>query len=61
MTYLEQFELELAHKLAGDEKGESDGNAIIKWVLGKMLESYKNGLAAGRRKNRSKGSPSKAQ
>lgn len=43
MAYLEDFKAELKHKL---ERGE-DVDAVAKWVAEKILESYRNGLAAG--------------
>ena len=43
MTYIEQFEVELAKKLAGDE----DTATIIRWISEKVLESYRNGITAG--------------
>jgi hypothetical protein len=46
MSYIEQFEKELATKLTSGETGE----AIVSWVSEKVLESYKNGIAAGRKK-----------
>ena len=43
MTYIQQFEAELAKKLEGGE----DTAAIVRWVAERVLESYKNGIAAG--------------
>ena len=65
MNYIEQFESELTKKLEGPEHTAT----IVEWLSQKVVESYKNGLAAGRKrvtvnrqgKNQSKGSPSKAQ
>jgi len=61
MTYLEKFEAEFIKKFDGDQSLES----IAKWVSGKLLESYKNGITAGRKgetvKKPRKDSPSKAQ
>ena len=65
MNYMTQFQNELANKLSLQEHPRT----IVEWVCGKMLESYKNGLAAGRKraavnrqgKNRSNGSPAQAQ
>ena len=65
MSYIEQFEKELATKLTSGETGE----AIVRWVSEKILESYKNGIAAGRKKatvsrkgeSRQNGSAAKAE
>ena len=65
MSYIEQFEQELAKKLTSSETGE----AIVRWVSEKVLESYKNGIAAGRKKvagsrkgeSRQNGSAAKAE
>ena len=45
MTYIEQFNAELTKKLEATD----DTAAIVQWVSGKMLESYKNGIIAGRK------------
>lgn len=45
MTYIEQFEAELAQKLNGAE----DTAAIIRWISEKVLESYRNGITAGQK------------
>lgn len=45
MTYIQQFETELMKKLAGSE----DNEAIVRWVSERVLESYKNGIAAGQK------------
>jgi hypothetical protein len=45
MSYIEQFEQELVAKLNGKE----DNAAVVRWVSEKVLESYKNGIAAGRK------------
>ena len=65
MSYIEQFEQELAKKLTSNETGE----AIVRWVSEKILESYKNGIGAGRKKaavsrkgeSRQSGSAAKAE
>lgn len=44
MTYIEQFESELAQKLNGAE----DTATIVRWVSEKVLESYRNGITAGK-------------
>jgi hypothetical protein len=45
MTYIEQFEQELLKKLQGAE----DTATIVRWVSEKVLESYRNGISAGRK------------
>lgn len=45
MSYIEQFEAELAQKLNGDEGTEE----IVRWVSEKVLESYRNGITAGQK------------
>jgi hypothetical protein len=44
MKYIEQFEQELYKKLTGSE----DPATIVRWVGEKVLESYRNGITAGR-------------
>ena len=44
MSYINEFEKELMAKLNGNE----DGAAVIRWVSEKVLESYRNGIKAGR-------------
>jgi hypothetical protein len=44
MSYIQQFETELAQKL---ESAESTA-VIARWVSEKILESYRNGIKAGR-------------
>jgi hypothetical protein len=45
MSYIEQFETELVEKLNGGEHTED----IVRWVSEKILESYRNGITAGRK------------
>jgi len=45
MSYIEQFETELMAKLNGKE----DAASIVRWISEKVLESYKNGIAAGQK------------
>src|ERR1043166_1711464 len=45
MTYIELFEAELVRKLQSDE----DATSIVRWVLEKVLESYRNGITAGQK------------
>ena len=45
MSYIDEFEVELAKKLASTE----DPAAIIRWISEKVLESYRNGITAGRK------------
>ena len=44
MSYIADFEKELAKKLEGAEGTES----IVRWISEKVLESYRNGIAAGK-------------
>lgn len=65
MSYIEQFEAELAEKLNSSE----DTASIVRWVSEKVLESYRNGITAGQKgaqvirqgKSRRKGFPPQAQ
>jgi uncharacterized membrane-anchored protein len=65
MSYIEQFEQELAKKLTSSETVEQ----IVRWISEKVLESYKNGIAAGQKKaavsrkgeSRQNGSAAKAE
>ena len=45
MSYIEQFESELAGKLNAGE----DTVSIVRWVSEKVLESYRNGITAGQK------------
>ncbi len=45
MSYIEQFEAELLKKLNGAENTAT----IVRWVSEKVLESYRNGIAAGQK------------
>lgn len=45
MSYLKDFETELTQKLLSSETAES----VIRWVSEKILESYRNGITAGRK------------
>lgn len=45
MSYIQQFEQELAQKLVSGETGE----AVVRWVSEKVLESYRNGIKAGQK------------
>ena len=64
-SYIEQFEQELVAKLNGNE----DTASIVRWVAERVLESYKNGIAAGQKgaqvirkgESRRRGSFGKAQ
>ena len=47
MGYLQEFESELAARLA--DLGESEQKEVIRFVKEKVLESYKNGLKAPKR------------
>ena len=44
MSYLEQFERELAQRI----ESAADTASIVRWVSEKVLESYRNGITAGR-------------
>lgn len=44
MTFIEQFELQLA----GMMETEADVSRIVRWASEKVLESYRNGIKAGR-------------
>ena len=65
MSYIEEFEAELARKLNGSE----DTASIVRWVSEKILESYRNGITAGQKgtqvirhgKSRRRGFPSQAE
>ena len=46
MSYIETFEQELAEKL---ESGTEDTAEIVRFVSGKVLESYRNGITAGQK------------
>ena len=49
MNYLDQVEKELRQILDSDEpKAEKWADTIVKFVRDKILESYKNGLAAAK-------------
>jgi hypothetical protein len=43
MTFIKEFETELGRKLLN----ELNGDAIVRWASGKVLESYHNGIKAG--------------
>jgi hypothetical protein len=45
MTFIQQFETELAAKLENAEETA----AIVRWVSEKVLESYRNGITAGQK------------
>jgi hypothetical protein len=44
MTYMDKFEAELIKKL----EGPGDTASIVRWVCEKLLESYRNGITAGK-------------
>jgi hypothetical protein len=46
MSYIETFEQELTQKL---ESGTESTAEIVRWVSEKVLESYRNGIAAGQK------------
>ena len=45
MSYITEFEQELAAKLVNGETGEE----VVRWVSEKVLESYRNGIKAGQK------------
>jgi hypothetical protein len=45
MSYIKDFETELTAKLESTE----DTASIVRWIAEKVLESYKNGIAAGQK------------
>jgi hypothetical protein len=45
MSYIKEFEAELLKKLNSTEAEA----AIVRWVAERVLESYKNGIAAGQK------------
>ena len=45
MTFIQQFEAELIKKLEGPE----EMTAIVRWASERVLESYRNGIAAGQK------------
>ena len=45
MTFIEQFETDLAHQI---DSGSADTASIVVWASEKVLESYRNGIIAGR-------------
>lgn len=45
MTFIQQFETELAKKLEGTEETA----AIVRWASERVLESYRNGITAGQK------------
>jgi hypothetical protein len=46
MSYIQQFETELAQKL---DNGTDNTATIVRWVSEKVLESYRNGITAGQK------------
>jgi hypothetical protein len=46
MTYIESFEQELMRQI---ESGTESSAEIVRWVSEKVLESYRNGIAAGQK------------
>jgi len=45
MSYITDFEAELTKKLVSSETADS----VVRWVSEKILESYRNGITAGRK------------
>jgi hypothetical protein len=46
MSYIEQFEAELRKKI---ESSATPTPELLRWISEKILESYKNGIAAGQK------------
>lgn len=46
MTFIQQFEAELTQKL---ENGTDNTVTIVRWASEKVLESYRNGITAGKK------------
>jgi hypothetical protein len=46
MSYIQDLERELAHKL---DSGSESTAEIVRWVVEKILESYRNGITAGQK------------
>ncbi len=46
MSYIETFEVELMQKI---DSGTESTEEIAHWVCEKVLESYRNGIAAGQK------------
>ena len=44
-TYMQQFESDLIAKINGKE----DEASIVRWICERVLESYRNGINAGRK------------
>ena len=45
MSYIKEFENELMKRLNSSQTGEE----VIRWVSERILESYRNGIAAGQK------------
>jgi hypothetical protein len=45
MSYIDEFEKELRAKLDGN----GDTASVVRWTSEKLLESYRNGITAGRK------------
>ena len=45
MSYITEFETELAKRLLSNETTET----IVRWISEKVLESYRNGITAGQK------------
>lgn len=45
VKYIDQVEADLVKKLQGPE----DAATIVRWVTERVLESYRNGISAGRK------------
>lgn len=45
MSYIQEFEAELSKRLLSNETTET----IVRWISEKVLESYRNGITAGKK------------
>ena len=57
MSYIKEFEQQLADKLNRNE----DKASIVSWVSEKVLESYKHGIIAGKKALRTNATAEKAE
>ena len=57
MSYIKDFEQQLAEKLGKNEPIES----VVRWASERILESYKHGITAGQQKHRKAEASPKAE
>lgn len=48
MSYMQEFEAELVKRL----HSKATGAELVRWIAGKVLESYRNGIKKGAAMNR---------